>query len=220
MPSYEIFGRFYDAVMGDRAESAKQVSELLRVSKPSARKVLELGCGTGSILKHLQDSYEVSGLDLSNKMLSIARKKVPRAKLWHQDMVDFQIDEQFDTVLCVFDSINHVRRFSDWKRVFARVRQHLSPGGCFIFDINTQRKLERLIAEPPWVHCSLLQQLIECQLSARDLCRNTGNHSAQKRAVPGFQAQKDAVRNLERTVVVHGKRGIGNLPAPILAGGN
>jgi len=59
---------------------------------------------------------------------------------------------QFDAILCVFDSINHVRRFSDWKRVFARVRQHLSPGGCFIFDINTQRKLERHIAEPPWVH--------------------------------------------------------------------
>jgi SAM-dependent methyltransferase len=152
MPSYEIFGRFYDAVMGDGSESAKRVSELVRVSKPDARKVLELGCGTGSILKHLQDSYEVSGLDLSNKMLSIARKKVPQAKLWHQDMVDFQIDERFDTVLCVFDSINHVRRFSDWKRVFARVRQHLSPGGCFIFDINTQRKLERHIAEPPWVH--------------------------------------------------------------------
>ena len=94
----------------------------------------------------------MSGLDLSNKMLSIARKKVPQAKLWHQDMVDFQIDEQFDTVLCEFDSINHVRRFSDWKRVFAGVRQHLSPGGCFIFDINTQRKLERHIAEPPWVH--------------------------------------------------------------------
>jgi len=134
MPSYEIFGKFYDAVMGDRAESARRVSELLRVSKPDARKILELGCGTGSILKHLQDSYEVYGLDLSSKMLSIARKKVPQA------------------ILFVFDSINHVRRFSDWKRAFARVRQHLSPGGCFIFDINTQRKLERHIAEPPWVH--------------------------------------------------------------------
>ena len=32
------------------------------------------------------------------------------------------------------------------------MRRHLSPGGCFIFDINTQRKLERLIAGPPWVH--------------------------------------------------------------------
>jgi SAM-dependent methyltransferase len=67
-------------------------------------------------------------------------------------MVDFQIDDRFDVIFCVFDSINHVRRFSDWKRVFAHVRGHLSPGGCFIFDINSQRKLERHIAEPPWVH--------------------------------------------------------------------
>jgi SAM-dependent methyltransferase len=152
MPSYEVFGKFYDAVMGDGAESAKRVSELLRASKPDAKKVLELGCGTGSILRHLKSSYEVYGLDLSSKMLSIARKKVPKAKLTRQNMVDFRIDERFDAVLCVFDSINHIRRFSDWKRVFARVRKHLLPGGCFIFDINTQRKLERHIAAPPWVH--------------------------------------------------------------------
>jgi len=152
MTSYERFGRFYDAVMGDRRRAAAQVTELIRAAKPGAKNVLELGCGTGSILKSLQDHYAVSGLDISARMLSIARKKAPRARFFRQDMVDFRIDHRFDVIFCVFDSINHVRRFSDWKRVFARVRQHLSPGGCFIFDINTQRKIERHIAEPPWVH--------------------------------------------------------------------
>jgi len=42
--------------------------------------------------------------------------------------------------------------FSDWKRVFANAERHLNDGGCFIFDINTQKKLNRLIAEPAWVH--------------------------------------------------------------------
>jgi predicted TPR repeat methyltransferase len=116
--------------------------ELIRAAKPDAKNVLELGCGTGSILKHLQDAYEVSGLDISGKMVSVARKKVPRAKLFQQDMVDFRIDGRFDVIVCGFDSINHVRRFSDWKKVFAAVCRHLSPGGCFIFDINTLRKLE------------------------------------------------------------------------------
>jgi SAM-dependent methyltransferase len=152
MTSYERFGEFYDAVMGDRRAAAEQVMELIRAAKPHAKNVLELGCGTGSILKRLQDAYEVSGLDISGKMLSVARKKVPRSKLFRQDMVDFRIDGRFDVILCVFDSINHVRRFSDWKKVFAAVHRHLLPGGCFIFDINTQRKLERLIAGPPWVH--------------------------------------------------------------------
>jgi predicted TPR repeat methyltransferase len=152
MTSYGRFGEFYDAVMGDRRAEAEQVTELIRVAKPGARNVLELGCGTGSILKYLQDAYEVSGLDISAKMLSIARKKVPRSKLFRQDMVDFRINARFEVIFCVFDSINHVRRFSDWKKVFAAVRRHLLPGGCFIFDINTQPKLERLIAGPPWVH--------------------------------------------------------------------
>jgi SAM-dependent methyltransferase len=152
MTSYERFGEFYDAVMGDRRAAAEQVVELIRAAKPDAKNVLELGCGTGSILKCLQDAYEVSGLDISGKMLSVARKKVPRSKLFRQDMVDFRIDGRFDVISCVFDSLNHVRRFSDWKKVFAAVHRHLLPGGCFIFDINTQRKLERLIAGPPWVH--------------------------------------------------------------------
>jgi len=152
MTSYERFGEFYDSVMGDRRAAAEQVMELIRAVKPDAKNVLELGCGTGSILKCLQDVYEVSGLDISGKMLSVARKKVPQSKLFRQDMIDFRIDGRFDVILCVFDSINHVRRFSDWKKVFAAVRRHLSPVGCFIFDINTQRKLERLIAGPPWVH--------------------------------------------------------------------
>lgn len=152
MRSYEIFGQFYDAVMGDRARQAEDLRKLIRATKPNATKILELGCGTGSMLKRLQRSYQVSGLDASARMLSIARRKVPRARLFRQDMVSFQIDDRFDVICCVFDSMNHVRRFSEWKKVFARVCQHLSPGGCFIFDINTQRKLERHIAEPPWVH--------------------------------------------------------------------
>ena len=154
MPAYEIFGRFYDAVMGDRAGAAEQLQKLIRTTTPNATNVLELGCGTGSILWHLQRNYEVSGLDTSKRMLSVARHKVPQAKLFRQDMVDFHINDQFDVICCVFDSINHVRRFSDWKRIFARVQRHLSPGGCFIFDINTKRKLERHIAEPPWMHRS------------------------------------------------------------------
>jgi SAM-dependent methyltransferase len=152
MPAYEIFGEFYDAVMGDRAIPAEHLGKLIRDAKPNATNLLELGCGTGSMLKYLQRTYKVSGLDTSSRMLSIARRKVPQAKLFRQDMVDFHIDDRFDVICCVFDSINHVRRFSDWKRVFSGVRRHLSPGGCFVFDINTERKLQRHIAEPPWVH--------------------------------------------------------------------
>lgn len=152
MPAYESFGRFYDAAFGDRAEAAEHVLKLIRSAKPDARNLLELGCGTGSMLKVWQRHFEVSGLDASPRMLSLARNKVPRAKFFRQEMIDLHIEDRFDVICCVYDTINHLTRFSDWKRVFARVRPHLSPQGCFIFDVNTPRKLERLIAQPPWVH--------------------------------------------------------------------
>ena len=152
MASYDIFGNFYDAVMGDRADASEQLRRLIRRASPKAKNILELACGTGSVLKHLSKYYDVWGLDLSRTMLSIARKKVPEARLSRQNMVTFHLQLKFDVICCVFDSMNHVASFTHWKQLFGNVHQHLSPGGVFIFDINTQKKLDRHIAEPSWVH--------------------------------------------------------------------
>lgn len=152
MTSYDIFGNFYDAVMGNRAEATEQLRNFIRRANPKAKNVLELACGTGSVLKHLSRHYDVWGLDLSKRMLSIARKKVPQARLSRQNMVTFHSRQRFDVICCVYDSINHVASFTQWKRLFANVHRHLSEGGAFIFDINTQKKLNRHIAESAWVH--------------------------------------------------------------------
>ena len=116
-----------------------------------AKKILELACGTGSVLKPLSNKYKVSGLDLSKKMLAIARKKVPEVKFYHQNMVTFLINERFDVILCVFDSMNHILKFGDWEKIFTNVKNHLTDNGIFIFDINTTRKLDRHVTEPPYV---------------------------------------------------------------------
>jgi predicted TPR repeat methyltransferase len=121
MSNYDIFGKFYDAVMGDRAGAAGRLRGYIRNANPRAKSVLELGCGTGSVLKHLASNYEVSGVDLSNRMLTVAAKKVPRAKLFRQDMTRFRLNRRFDVICCVFDSINHVLRFSDWRTMFSQV---------------------------------------------------------------------------------------------------
>jgi len=152
MASYDIFGKFHDAVMGDRTQPTERLLGFIRKASPKAKNVLELACGTGSVLKHLSQHYDVWGLDSSRQMLSIARKKVPQARLSRQNMVTFHLRQRFDVICCVFDSMNHVAIFTHWKHLFANVHQHLSAGGVFIFDINTQQKLDRHIAEPAWVH--------------------------------------------------------------------
>src|SRR5437588_3219313 len=136
--------------MGDRAQHAAYLRALIRRHAPGARTVLELGCGTGSILRQLWTHYEVTGVDLSEEMLERAAKKTPGIPLFRADMRTFDLGERFDVVLCVYDSINHLLRFDDWKAVFAGAHKHLNENGVFIFDINTQRRLAAFVGEQPF----------------------------------------------------------------------
>jgi SAM-dependent methyltransferase len=151
METYDNFGKFYDAVMGQRTATADRLRKMIAQNKADARTVLELGCGTGAVFAHLAQEYEVSGLDLSLGMLSVARKKLPDSSIFHQNMVNFNIGRKFDVILCFFDTINHLLNFADWESVFDQVDAHLEAGGLFIFDINTEYKLERLMKAPAFV---------------------------------------------------------------------
>jgi SAM-dependent methyltransferase len=149
MQSYGVFAPFYDAVQGDRADDAAYLRGLIEKHQPEARHVLELACGTGSVLKQLQDRYEVTGVDRSEGMLAIAAEKVPQARLLRGDMTEVRLGESFDVVLCVYDSINHLLTFEQWESVFERAHEHLGEHGIFIFDINTERRLSWLAQQPP-----------------------------------------------------------------------
>jgi len=113
-------------------------------------RVLELGCGTASILNALTKRWELWGIDLSQAMLRRARQKIPRGHFVRQDMTRFRLPVKFDVILCVLDSLNHVTTFAGWRRVFQRVREHLVEGGVFIFDVYTIKKLRVLATDGPF----------------------------------------------------------------------
>jgi len=151
MESYAKFCQFYDRVMGNRSAAADYIRHLIEHYHPDAKTLLEIACGTGGLLGRLSESYDVTGLDRSQPMLAIARKRLPHIRLFRQDMTNFRIDRRFDAIVCAFDSINHLRRFSDWQKTFRCVAAHLGDGGIFVFDVNTIGKLQRLVKGPPWV---------------------------------------------------------------------
>lgn len=148
MNNYDTFANHYDSVVGQREEIAVLLHTLLKGFAPKAKTLLELGCGSGSMLKVLTKHYEATGIDQSARMISLARKKAPRAKVSVGDITDFNLKKRFDAVICPFDTINHVTSFAAWKRVFANAHAHLNPKGVFIFDVNTEAKMERYRTEP------------------------------------------------------------------------
>ena len=66
-------------------------------------------------------------------------------------MTAFTLQAQFDVMICMFDTLNHVQSFVGWLSLFSCVHEHLADGGLFIFDVNTAGRLRRLEGAPPYL---------------------------------------------------------------------
>jgi SAM-dependent methyltransferase len=148
---YTGFASFYDRIMGDRSEEVDRIRTYVSRHMPGAQSLLELGCGTGALLAGLTSDLDVTGIDQSPQMLAVAQATVPDAHLVRGDMTAFSLPGQFDVVICMFDTLNHVPSFDGWLSLFSCVHEHLVEGGLFIFDVNTAGRLRRLDGAPPFV---------------------------------------------------------------------
>ena len=146
MDTYKVYGNFYDATQ-ESGRSATYL-RLLREHNETANTVLEIACGTASHLEPLANDYAVEGLDISPTMIKYARKRMPAVRFHQKNMVCFDIGKTFDAVISPYDSINHLLKFSDWKRTFKAAARHLNTNGVFIFDVNTESKLKQMSLAP------------------------------------------------------------------------
>src|SRR5687768_8716119 len=112
---YTKSARFYDALYRtkDYEAAVGQLRGLIDRHVCSARSLLDVACGTGKHLDHLQHYYTVEGLDISPSMLEVAKQRLPGVPLHVGDMVDFDLGRVFDVVTCLFSSIGSVRTLTN-----------------------------------------------------------------------------------------------------------
>ncbi|KAB2812959.1 class I SAM-dependent methyltransferase [Pimelobacter simplex] len=147
---YDGFAQYYDAVMGAPTARLERLAEFVADYGPTGGRALELGCGTGLLLEHLQPDFECSGLDSSPSMLEIAGRRCPAASLYLADMTNFRIGGAFDVIYSLFDTLNHVSPVERWSDVFRLAAEHLRVGGLLVFDVNTRTRLADLSRAEPW----------------------------------------------------------------------
>ncbi len=139
------FARIFDEQWGKRIDDTVWpfVSKLVAERYPHARSWLDLCCGTGQLLALADKAgFETFGVDLSRHQLAHARKNAPAAKLLCSDIGRFRLARQVDVITCMGDSLNYLMRKNDLLRAMKAARQHLSPRGAFVFDVNTYEGLQ------------------------------------------------------------------------------
>ena len=99
-------------------------------------KVLDAGCGSGVYTEWLiQKGADVTAVDYSKEMLSIAKEKNLPAKFIEANLnypLDFFEDEKFDLILCPL-VIHYIK---DLNLLFSEFNRILKPSGIFVFSTH------------------------------------------------------------------------------------
>ena len=146
MSSYDFLAGCYDALTYDVDYSAwaDYIEKHFRKNPLPGNTVLDLACGTGSLTRELAlRGYELIGVDQSPADKNRGGSPVEPIFLC-QSMENLDLYGTVDACVCCLDSVNYVTDPKKLRRAFQRVRLFLTPGGLFLFDINSSAKLEGL----------------------------------------------------------------------------
>lgn len=145
MTQFADYAPYYDRLYRDKDYSgeAAYVLRLVRENCPQAQTFLELGCGTGAHAQALCASeVTVHGVDCSPEMLGLARARqrklnsevAARMHFSAGDVRHVRLHETFDAVISLFHVVSYQASNQDLQSCFATARDHLRPGGVFVFD--------------------------------------------------------------------------------------
>ncbi|MGB2711365.1 MAG: class I SAM-dependent methyltransferase [Conexibacter sp.] len=160
---YDVGNEFYelwlDATMtyscalwaeGDTLEGAqlRKLDHLIETARASgARRVLDVGCGWGSLLRRLVERHGVqhaTGLTLSRAQAErLAALGDARIDVRVENWADHRSAEPYDAIMSI-GAFEHFARFglprhervAGYRRFFARCRELLRPGGRLVLQTN------------------------------------------------------------------------------------
>jgi len=144
---------YYTKTYSSRLEDVRYYVELAQERDGD---VLEYGCGNGRItLPIARFGRRITGVDLSPEMLADLRLRLrdeprevrDRVRLKRGDMRSARLRRRFPLIICPFNAFLHLYTRPDVERFFARVLEHLEPGGELVFDISIPEP-EELARDP------------------------------------------------------------------------
>src|SRR6266568_3183630 len=98
--------------------------------------ILDIGCGTGSDLGFLVQSYpDCWGIDYYREMVIFAREQYPRVHFEVGDMRSVRLGRTFDVILCLGSAFSYALTNDDIENVLHTFSAHAHLGTLVILDI-------------------------------------------------------------------------------------
>ncbi len=145
MSIYKNYAKYYDLLYNDKdyKKEANYVNSLISKYSKGSKNILELGCGTGiHAIELAKKGYQIDGVDLSKRMVDIAKKRldhlpgdISSAVSFKQgDNRKYRNQKKYSVVISLFHVIGYMNSNDDVEAMLKTVSLHLKKGGLFIFD--------------------------------------------------------------------------------------
>ena len=153
--NYDEWADLYDPLHSNRTAD---IPFYVKLAQSAGSPVLEPTCGTGRVtIPVARTGVDIVGLDLSPRMLQVARKNLKaagelpgRVTFKQGDMRDFRLDQQFNLAFIPFNSFLLLLSLADQRQALERIHRHLAPGGRLALDVFVP-DLHRLVQEDAYL---------------------------------------------------------------------
>jgi ubiquinone/menaquinone biosynthesis C-methylase UbiE len=181
--AYDVFSR------GGFPQVAGDVAFYAGLARAAGGRVLELACGTGRIALVLAErGFDVTGVDISDGMLTLARRKAadrPSAvrdhlTFVHQDMSGLDLPGRFGLIFIPFRSFQHLLTVELQRKTLTAVARHLEPNGRLALNLFDPRLDLLLDTSPPPPEISAIDTMTGRRFVA-EILRTRFDHLAQVR---------------------------------------
>jgi SAM-dependent methyltransferase len=140
------------------------------------RHALDIGCGSNGRIIELFRShgFEVEGLDISPRMIELAKRRHPDVTFHYADICEWSFPRKYD-LISAWDSIWHLPLAAQ-EPVLNKILQGLTPGGVFIFttgglDFPTE-KVDSAMGPPMYYSALGIPKTLKLLAEGECICRH------------------------------------------------
>lgn len=103
-------------------------------------KILEIGCGTGALLKTFENEMKIFGVDYSNSMIEIASRAIPNGIFKNYDASKIKFRQNFFDTVVIFSCIQYFPDNKYLTKVLNKVDNVLKKNGTLYLGELVEKK--------------------------------------------------------------------------------